>query len=95
MKMSGRIKPEVELHLSAYNFPVTTPSYINIGLQSIRLSKCSPQKLNVHFIMETRMRFIVRKIKSCYNSCSIPRMELNRSTKVPGSKWANRFEAAS
>ena len=63
MKISGRIKPEMELHLSAYNFPIPTPSYVNIGLQSIRLSKCGPKKLNVHFIMEPRVCFIVGKLQ--------------------------------
>lgn len=52
----------MKLHLSAYNPPIATPSDVNIGLQCVRLPKCCPQELNVHFIVETRMSFIVGEL---------------------------------
>lgn len=64
MEVLGRIEPEMELHLPAYDLAVAAPSDVHVGLQCVGLPERGSQELYVHLVVEPWMSLAVRKLPS-------------------------------
>lgn len=52
----------MKLHLSSYDVSVSTPSDVNVGLQSVGFSGCCSEELYIDFIVISGMSFIIGEL---------------------------------